>query len=413
MTLHEIPLERRTLHGHFSRDLEPILTVDAGDSIAFSCLNAGWRGDDWEPFAERRPDGDGLDAGHALIGPVEVRGARAGQALEVRIEEMRIGSWGVTDAGGWHTPLNERLGVADGEPAVLAWKLDADTGVGRDQHGREVRLRPFLGVIGMPPDETGVHSTGPPRACGGNIDCKELVAGTTLFLPIPVDGALVSAGDGHAAQGDGEVSQLAIEAPVERAQLTLDLRDDLVLASPIAWTAGGLADVRLRRGSRRGRRSGDRRDARSHGARARSRAARGARVGERRRRPSRDADGERCAGSSRSPRARRSPLDDNPIDVHVGRPGRRRRALRPRVRCVSPAAWLQGRLGRAGLVLFVVALVVWVAAFLAIAAELRGANDFATCGASCAPVHYLTAVAFIGAAAADRARRPRDARRTR
>ncbi len=237
MTLHEIPLERRTLHGHFSRDLEPILTVDAGDSIAFSCLNAGWRGDDWEPFAERRPDGDGLDAGHALIGPVEVRGARTGQALEVRIEEMRIGSWGVTDAGGWHTPLNERLGVADGEPAVLAWKLDADTGVGRDQHGREVCLRPFLGVIGMPPDETGVHSTGPPRACGGNIDCKELVAGTTLFLPIPVDGALVSAGDGHAAQGDGEVSQLAIEAPVERAQLTLDLRDDLVLASPIAWTA--------------------------------------------------------------------------------------------------------------------------------------------------------------------------------
>ena len=236
MAVHEIPLERRTLHGHFCRELEPILTVDSGDSIAFSCLNAGWRGDDWEPFPERRPDGDELDAGHALIGPVEVRGARAGQTLEARIEEVRIGSWGVTDAGGWHTPLNERLGVADGEPAVLEWKLDADTGVGGDQHGRQVRLRPFLGVIGMPPDEAGVHSTAPPRSCGGNIDCKELVAGTTLFLPIPVDGALVSAGDGHAAQGDGEVSQLAIEAPVERARLTLAVRDDLVLSNPIAWT---------------------------------------------------------------------------------------------------------------------------------------------------------------------------------
>jgi acetamidase/formamidase len=236
MKVHEIPLERRTLHGHFSRDLEPILTVDPGDSIAFACLNAGWRGSDRKRFAERRPEGDPLDAGHALIGPVEVRGARAGQTLEVAIDEVRIGPWGVTDAGGWHTPLNERLGVADGDPEVLRWELDADAGTGRDQTGRTVALGPFLGVLGMPPDEPGVHSTAPPRSCGGNIDCKELVAGTKLFLPVPVDGALVSAGDGHAAQGDGEVSQLAIEAPVERAQLTLSLRDDLPLTNPVAWT---------------------------------------------------------------------------------------------------------------------------------------------------------------------------------
>jgi acetamidase/formamidase len=88
----------------------------------------------------------------------------------------------------------------------------------------------------MPPPDAGIHSTGPPRTWGGNIDCKELVVGTTLYLPIPVDGALLSAGDGHAAQGDGEISQLAIEAPVERASLTLMLRDDLELAGPIAWT---------------------------------------------------------------------------------------------------------------------------------------------------------------------------------
>jgi acetamidase/formamidase len=238
VTLHEIPLERRTLHGHFSRDLEPVLVVDSGDAIAFECLNAGWRGLDGERFAGRRPDGDVLDAGHALIGPVEVRGARAGQTLEVRIDEVRIGPWGVTDAGGWNTPLNHRLGVAHGDPAVLRWTLDADAGIGRDQAGRAVALGPFLGVIGMPPDEPGVHSTAPPRSSGGNIDCKELVAGATLFLPVPVDGALVSAGDGHAAQGDGEVSQLAIEAPVERAQLTLSLRDDLRLGNPVAWTPG-------------------------------------------------------------------------------------------------------------------------------------------------------------------------------
>ena len=234
MARHEIPLERRTLHGHFSRDLEPVLTVEPGDSIAFSCLNAGWRTASGERY-ELREEGE-RDAGHALVGPVEVRGACAGQTLEVRIDEVRIGSWGITDAGGWHTPLNERLGVADGETAVFSWELDAAAGVGRDQSGRTVDLHPFLGVIGMPPAEPGVHSTGPPRRCGGNIDCKELVAGTTLFLPIAVDGALVSAGDGHAAQGDGEVSQLAIEAPVERAELTLGVREDLTLTTPVAWT---------------------------------------------------------------------------------------------------------------------------------------------------------------------------------
>jgi acetamidase/formamidase len=233
---HEIPLERRTLHGHFSRDLEPVLTVAPGDSIAFACLNAGWRGLDRERFAERRPQGDPLDAGHALVGPVEVRGAVAGQVLAVRIDEVTIGPWGITDAGGWEMPLNRRLGVHEGETAVLEWELDAAAGLGRDQRGRTVALRPFLGVIGLAPREPGTHSTTPPRPSGGNIDCKELVAGTTLYLPIAVDGGLLSVGDGHAAQGDGEVSQLAIEAPVERARLTLELRADLELSWPFAWT---------------------------------------------------------------------------------------------------------------------------------------------------------------------------------
>jgi acetamidase/formamidase len=233
VALHEIQLERRTLHGHFSRDLEPILTVESGDSIGFACLNSGWRTAEHEVFPERDEE---LDAGHALIGPVEVRGARAGQVLEVSIQELRIGTGGVTQAGGFDTPLNERLGVEGGETLTLLWSLDADSATGRSDSGHVVGLEPFLGVIGMPPDEPGIHSTAPPRRCGGNIDCKELVAGTKLFLPISVDGALLSAGDGHAAQGDGEVSQLAIEAPMERAVLTLSVRDDLRLEWPVAWT---------------------------------------------------------------------------------------------------------------------------------------------------------------------------------
>ncbi len=155
-----------------------------------------------------------------------MRGARAGQTLVVTIDEVTPGGWGVT--------------FGDGTP--YGWTLR--DGRATDELGTTVALAPFLGVIGMPPPEPGVHSTGPPRRWGGNIDCKLLVAGTTLYLPIPVDGALLSAGDGHGAQGDGEVSGTAIECPVERAQLTLDLRDDLDLRMPIAriddaWIAFG------------------------------------------------------------------------------------------------------------------------------------------------------------------------------
>jgi len=229
----EIPLERRTLHGHFSRDLTPVLTIESGDTVAFSCLDSGWHvapGKKFEPRDEK------LDEGHALVGPIEVRGARAGQTLAVRIDEVRVGPFGATVAGGWSTPLNDRLGMSDGETLVLHWSLDAERSIGRDPHGREVELRPFPGVLGMPPPEPGVHATAPPRRWGGNIDCKELVAGTTLFLPIPVDGALFSAGDGHARQGDGEVSQTAIECPLDRLELTLSVEDRPDLNTPIAWT---------------------------------------------------------------------------------------------------------------------------------------------------------------------------------
>jgi acetamidase/formamidase len=228
---HEIPLERRTLHGHFSRDLEPILTIEPGDSIGFACLDTGWHlspGSRFEPRDER------LDAGHALVGPVEVRGARPGQTLEVSVDELVTGSWGWCKAAGFPTPLNDRLGVSEGEGVLLEWKLDA--GVGRDERGREVELAPFLGVMGMPPPGPGVHPTAPPRRWGGNIDCTQLVQGTRLYLPIPVEGALFSAGDCHARQGDGEVSQVAIECPVEHCRLTLSIRRDLALASPVAWT---------------------------------------------------------------------------------------------------------------------------------------------------------------------------------
>ena len=214
--IHDLPLAEDTVHGYFSSALPPVLTVDPGDSVRFQSLNAGWR---WEPDAEHFERDSQLHSGHALSGPIEVRGARAGQTLVVGIDEVTPGSWGVT--------------FGEGEP--FHWTLDGGTAI--DDRGVTVQLAPFLGVIGMPPPEPGLHSTIPPRRFGGNIDCKLLVAGTTLYLPIPVDGALLSAGDGHGAQGDGEVSGTAIECPLERAQLTLTVRDDLELRMPVARTA--------------------------------------------------------------------------------------------------------------------------------------------------------------------------------
>ena len=212
--IHEIPREESTLHGYFSSASPPVLTVDPGDSVRFQALNAGWR---WDQETEVERDRQ-LHDGHALTGPIEVRGARAGQTLVVRIDEVTPRPWGVT--------------FGDGER--FDWRIDGDTAT--DDRGVTVTLAPFMGVIGMPPPDPGIHSTGPPRRWGGNIDCKLLVAGTMLYLPIPVDGALVSAGDGHAVQGDGEVSGTAIECPLERAQITLEL-SDLELPSPIAETS--------------------------------------------------------------------------------------------------------------------------------------------------------------------------------
>ena len=216
--IHDIPLERRTLHGHFSRELPPVLTIESGDAVRFATLDANWhavpRGrylDDLDPE---------LDEGHALVGPVEVRGAGAGTTLEVRIDAVEVADWGIT------------FPDDDG----IFWSLDGAAGTGTGPAGATVELAPFLGVLGMPPPEPGVHSTGPPRRWGGNIDCKELVAGTTLYLPVPVDGALFSAGDGHARQGDGEVSGTAIECPLERVELTLTVRDDITLETPRAET---------------------------------------------------------------------------------------------------------------------------------------------------------------------------------
>ena len=243
MAIATLEPRRATLHGAFSRDLAPVLTVDPGDTVRYRTLDAGWHLAPIDPadpeatprFAPRRP---GRDNGHALCGPLAVRGARPGMTLGVRVDALRPGAWGWTTAGGEDTPLNRRLGVA-GDGVVLRWALDADAGTGVDQHGHRVALRPFMGVMGVAPAAPGWHPSWPPRPEGGNLDCAALGVGSTLCLPVAVPGALFSVGDGHARQGDGEAGGTALECPMDRVDLTFALHDDPPLAMPRAHTAAG------------------------------------------------------------------------------------------------------------------------------------------------------------------------------
>ena len=225
MTGHQLDPSPSTTVDVFSCDLPPVLTVDPGDTIVLRSLDASghlqpqtFPGETVPTMASKRRSG-----GHCLTGPIAVRGAVPGEVLAVRFISLRPDTWGYTVAAGGDTPLTRRLGLHEGAPAWLLWQIDADAGVATSDRGHTVRIAPFHGVTGVAWDEPGEHSTIPPRAVGGgNIDCKELVAGSILYLPVAVPGALLSIGDGHAAQGDGEVAGTAIECGMT-TELQLEL----------------------------------------------------------------------------------------------------------------------------------------------------------------------------------------------
>lgn len=237
MTLHTLEPDEDTLIDHFDRAASPVLTIEPGDTVRYRTLDAGWN---LEPHSAPGQFTKRLRSeprGHALVGPVFVNGASPGGVLEIRIDRLVPGSWGWTRSGGADEELYRRLGVVP-ELHWQLWSIDARAGIATDQAGRHVGLHPFLGVMGNTPAAPGWHATAPPRPTGGNLDCAELNEGTTLYLPIAVEGALFSCGDGHARQGDGEVSGTAIECPMEVAELTFTLRDDMEIRTPWVRTPG-------------------------------------------------------------------------------------------------------------------------------------------------------------------------------
>lgn len=251
--VHTLPPERPNLHGQFSRHLPPALTIASGDTVRCHTLDVAWG---LEPH---RPDGDRAtvhpreaprDAGPCLLGPIAVEGTEPGDWLAIHVEAVVPGAYGWTKAGAigyTNDALNRALGVDEGEPFLLRWTLDAEAGVGTSHLGHRVPLRPFLGCLGVCPglphaDADGWISAWPPRRTGGNLDCRLLTAGSTLHLPVEVHGALLSLGDGHAAQGDGEAGGTAIECPMARVDLRIERRKAGpfgTLVAPLAETPEG------------------------------------------------------------------------------------------------------------------------------------------------------------------------------
>jgi acetamidase/formamidase len=218
---HRLPLAPENIHwGYFDATIPPVLRVASGDVVEFETMVArglermelaGASRDEF-PESMRRVESEVRERGpgaHPLTGPIYVEGAEPGDRLEVRIEAIDLwsplGVCGFLPDGG---TLPDEFPYA----ALKLFRLDLRSRTTELRPGVVVPLVPFFGTIGVaPPRLRGRVSSGPPGHHGGNFDLKELVAGTSLFLPVHVPGALLSIGDGHAAQGDGEVSGTAIE----------------------------------------------------------------------------------------------------------------------------------------------------------------------------------------------------------
>jgi acetamidase/formamidase len=227
-----------TIHAaqhHFGWDnsFAPVRRVAPGATIAFECNDAS--AGQLSP-ASTVTDISTLDFGriNPVTGPVYVEGAEPGDVLKVTIHSF------VPSGFGWTANIPGFGLLADQfpEPALKLWHYDAQTlAPALFSDIARVPLKPFAGTVGVALAEAGLHSIVPPRRVGGNMDIRDLAAGTELYLPVEVAGALFSIGDTHAAQGDGEVCGTAIESPMNLA-LTLDLIKQMPLETPRLTTPG-------------------------------------------------------------------------------------------------------------------------------------------------------------------------------
>ncbi len=222
-------VRRDQAHLAWDHDIEPVLVVGSGDEVEFDALDAS----NGQITAASTTDDIGtLDFSRVdqVCGPVFVDGARPGDTLEVELLDFTPGDWGWTASIPGFGLLAEDFPDAALRISRLAGGLAAFL------PGIDIPLAPFCGELGVAPADEA-RSTIPPTELGGNMDTRHLTAGAVLWLPVAVPGALFSLGDGHAAQGDGEVCGTAIETPM-RARVRLRVRTDVRVTAPEFRTAG-------------------------------------------------------------------------------------------------------------------------------------------------------------------------------
>jgi acetamidase/formamidase len=234
-------------YGYYWSEAKPALTIASGDIIDVDTLltnspmglaRMGVADEEIQEslkaVTQAFPQGNAGrgPGGHILTGPVFVEGAEPGDVLEVKILSIDLAlSYGYNGCSGF---VRDNCDRAAGSKLL---RLDAQTMTSQFAPGIVIPLKPFFGSMGVAPaPELGRVSSNPPGRHAGNLDNRELVAGSTLYIPVFVKGALFEIGDGHAAQGDGEVDQTAIETSL-RGKLQLTVRKDMKLTWPRAETA--------------------------------------------------------------------------------------------------------------------------------------------------------------------------------
>jgi acetamidase/formamidase len=230
-SLHEVRPE--AFNYVWDNAIPPALEVDSGAEVELHVRDAG----DEQIGPDSGADAvANLDFSHVnpVSGPVYVKDAKPGDVLAVEILELRPGDWG------W-TAIIPGFGLLADEfpdPWLRISSVDGDARRVRFADGVTLPFEPFPGTIGVAMPEPGPHSIVPPSTFGGNLDIKHLRVGTTLFLPVGVDGALFSVGDTHAAMGDGEVCGTAVEAAMDIV-VRLSVRRDFSVPAPQYTVAAG------------------------------------------------------------------------------------------------------------------------------------------------------------------------------